>query len=209
MAEKMSPDTASNAPLSARPKLEVAIGAEIRRQRKRQDSTMAELADAAGLSQGMLSKIETGQTSPSLATLSAVADALGVPISSFFSATELSRDVSFVPAGQGIGIDRRGTRAGHVYQLLGHSVRGDLTMEPYLITLHKGSETYDEFRHDGIEFIHMISGRVRYRHGEQIYDLKPGDSLFFDALSAHGPSSLIDLPAVYLSVIAHIRKTDT
>ena len=43
-----------------RPKLETAIGAEIRRQRKRQDMTMAMLSDAAGLSQGMLSKIENG-----------------------------------------------------------------------------------------------------------------------------------------------------
>ena len=47
--------------------LEARIGAEIRRQRKRRDMTVASLADAAGLSQGMLSEIETGQTSASLA----------------------------------------------------------------------------------------------------------------------------------------------
>ena len=79
-------------------KLEAAIGAEIRRLRKRQDMTMAALAESAGLSQGMLSKIETGQTSPSLATLSALADALAVPISAFFGTLEQSRDVSYVPA---------------------------------------------------------------------------------------------------------------
>ena len=206
MSNEYPSNTNSTAKISNRPKLEAAIGSEIRRQRKRQDSTMAELAEAAGLSQGMLSKIETGQTSPSLGTLAALADALGVPISTFFSATETSRDVSYVPAGQGIGIDRRGTRAGHLYQLLGHSVRGVLAMEPYLITLDEDSETYEEFRHDGLEFIHMISGSVRYRHGERSYDLKPGDSLFFDALAPHGPTALLELPAVYLSVIAHNRK---
>ncbi len=182
-------------------KLEAAIGGEVRRQRKRQDMTMAMLADAAGLSQGMLSKIETGQTSPSLATLASLAEALAAPISSFFSAGERSRDVSYVPAGDGIRIDRRGTRAGHLYQLLGHSVRGDVAVEPYLITLDEAAETYDEFSHDGMEFIHMLAGKVVYRHGDKQFTLSPGDSLLFDARSPHGPSDLLELPAVYLSVI--------
>merc|ERR1711998_552657 len=72
--------------------LAAKIGAEVRRQRKHQDMTTAMLADAAGLSQGMLSKIETGHTSPSLSTLSSLADALAVPVSSFFSASEKSRE---------------------------------------------------------------------------------------------------------------------
>ncbi len=201
-SQENAPDTHSP------PKLEAAIGAEIRRQRKRQDMTMAMLADAAGLSQGMLSKIETGQTSPSLATLASVADALAVPLSSFFSATEQSRDVSYVPAGEGIAIDRRGTRAGHSYHLLGHSVRGALEMEPYLIKLDEGSEPYDEFRHEGMEFIHMLSGRVNYRHGDRLYTLNPGDSLFFDSMSPHGPSELLELPAIYLSIIAARNRAD-
>lgn len=189
-------------------KLEAAIGAEVRRLRKRQDMTMAALADTAGLSQGMLSKIETGQTSASLATLSALADALAVPISAFFSTLEQSRDVSYVPAGQGLGIDRRGTRAGHLYHLLGHSLRGDLAIEPYMITLDRGSEPYEEFRHAGMEFIHMLSGRVVYRHGERLFPLGPGDSLFFDALAPHGPSKLLELPATYLSVICYGRQRE-
>lgn len=189
-------------------KLEAAIGAEIRRLRKRQDMTMAALAESAGLSQGMLSKIETGQTSPSLATLSALADALAVPISAFFGTLEQSRDVSYVPAGQGLGIDRRGTRAGHLYHLLGHSLRGDLAVEPYMITLDRESEPYEEFRHAGMEFIHMLSGRVIYRHGEHLFPLGPGDSLFFDALAPHGPSKLLELPATYLSVICYGRQRE-
>lgn len=189
-------------------KLEAAIGAEIRRQRKRQDMTMAMLAEAAGLSQGMLSKIETGQISASLTTLSNLAEALAVPLSSFFSAQERSRDVSYVPAGQGIGIDRRGTRAGHHYRLLGHSVRGPLSVEPYLITLDAGSEPYDEFRHEGMEFIHMLSGRLVYRHGDRLFTLNPGDSLFFDALSPHGPSDLLELPATYLSIISSAGQAE-
>ena len=182
--------------------LAAKIGAEVRQQRKNQDMTTAMLADSAGLSQGMLSKIETGQTSPSLATLSSLAEALAVPLSSFFSASEKSRDVSYVPAGEGIQIDRRGSRAHHIYQLLGHAVRGPLVMEPYLITLDRTSKTFDEFSHAGLEFIYMLQGRVDYRHAGSIFTLSPGDSLYFDALSPHGPAALLELPAVYLSIIA-------
>jgi transcriptional regulator with XRE-family HTH domain len=182
--------------------LAAKIGAEVRQQRKNQDMTTAMLADSAGLSQGMLSKIETGQTSPSLATLSSLAEALAVPLSSFFSASEKSRDVSYVPAGEGIQIDRRGSRAHHIYQLLGHTVRGPLVMEPYLITLDSTSKTFDEFSHAGLEFIYMLQGRVDYRHAGSIFTLSPGDSLYFDALSPHGPAALLELPAVYLSIIA-------
>lgn len=182
--------------------LAAKIGAEVRQQRKNQDMTTAMLADSAGLSQGMLSKIETGQTSPSLATLSSLAEALAVPLSSFFSASEKSRDVSYVPAGEGIQIDRRGSRAHHIYQLLGHAVRGPLVMEPYLITLDSTSKTFDEFSHAGLEFIYMLQGRVDYRHAGSIFTLSSGDSLYFDALSPHGPAALLELPAVYLSIIA-------
>ena len=107
-------------------RLEHYIGSEIRRLRKRHGLTVAEMAQQAGLSQGMLSKIENGQVAPSLSTLSALAEAMNVPISAFFTPFEQSRDVTYVPKGQGLDIDRRGTRAGHLYKLLGHGVRGEV-----------------------------------------------------------------------------------
>src|SRR4051794_2054013 len=52
--------------------LERAIGHEVREFRRKLDMTVAELAKLASLSAGMLSKIENGMTSPSLATLRAL-----------------------------------------------------------------------------------------------------------------------------------------
>ena len=85
----------------------------------------------------MLSKIENGLTSPSLNTLQTLSAALGVPVTAFFRRYEERRDAVFVRAGQGLVIERRGTRAGHQYQLLGHTggVTGRVIVEPYLITL--------------------------------------------------------------------------
>src|SRR5262249_37630519 len=95
--------------------LEVAIGHEVREFRKKLDMTVAELAKVAKLSAGMLSKIENGMTSPSLATLQALSRALHVPVTAFFRRFEEEHDATFVKAGQGLAIERRGTRAGHQY----------------------------------------------------------------------------------------------
>ncbi|MCU4652764.1 XRE family transcriptional regulator [Roseibacterium sp. SDUM158016] len=181
--------------------LETAIGRKVRALRQGLDVTLADLARSAELSVGMLSKIENGQTSPSLSTLKALAQALNVPISMFFQDFEERSDCSFVPAGQGVRIDRRGTKAGHVYELLGHSLRSATKIEPFLITIDEGGAPHATFQHPGHEFIYMLSGRIVYRHGDRRYPLGPGDALFFDALAPHGPEEMPDLPARYLSII--------
>ncbi len=167
--------------------LEVAIGREVREFRRKLDMTVAELARLAGMSAGMLSKIENGMTSPSLDTLKSLSTALHVPVTAFFRRYEEERDATYVKAGQGLNIERRGTRAGHQYQLLGHSLRRPLAVEPYLITLTADSDVFPLFQHEGIEFIYMLEGEVGYRHGNRTYVLTPGDSLFFDADVPHGP----------------------
>ncbi len=199
--------TGSTAPseLSARP-LEASLGFEVRRLRKAIDLTVAELGAAAGISAGMLSKIENGSISPSLGTLDALAKALNIPISRLFAETDERRDCSFVKADAGVRIERRGTKAGHLYDLLGHSLGGRVGVEPYLITLAEDAVPYTHFRHSGVEFIYMLSGKVRYRHGDRTYLMEPGDALFFDAAARHGPEDLIVVPMRYLSIIIYPRE---
>lgn len=186
-------------------RLEIAIGREVRAFRRQLDMTVAEVAKAAGLSPGMLSKIENGLTSPSLATLKALSDALNVPVTAFFRKYEEERDASFVKAGQGLVIERRGTRAGHQYQLLGHTVGKQVSVEPYLISLTEESEVFPLFQHPGVEFIYLLEGEVVYRHASRTFRLTPGDSLFFDADAPHGPEELVTLPIRLLSVIIEPR----
>jgi transcriptional regulator with XRE-family HTH domain len=199
--------TGSSAPKDAAPTLEAEIGAEVRRLRKSFDLTVSELGAASGISTGMLSKIENGSISPSLSTLSSLAQALNVPISSLFRETGEQRDCSFVKSGTGVRIERRGTKAGHMYDLLGHSLAGEVTVEPYLITLKADAEPYIDFRHAGVEFIYMLSGKVRYRHADRSYLLEPGDALFFDAAGRHGPEELVKAPMTYLSIIIYPRRS--
>lgn len=198
--------TGSGAPAAGERTLEQALGLQVRALRRGLDLTVSDLAGAASISIGMLSKIENGLISPSLATLQGIATALNVPISALFASFEEKRDCSYVPAGQGVHIERRGTKVGHQYELLGHALGGEVAVEPYLITLSEEAVPYTGFRHAGVEFIHMISGEVVYRHGDRTYHLRPGDSLLFDSGANHGPEELLVRPMSYLSIIIYPKQ---
>jgi transcriptional regulator with XRE-family HTH domain len=197
--------TGSSAPQVAERSLERALGIQIRQFRRQNDLSVADLASAAGISNGMLSKIENGGISASLSTLQSIASALNVSLSSLFASFEERQDCSYVPAGQGLTIERRGTKAGHVYQLLGHALRGDVVVEPYMIVLRENAVPHTSFRHAGVEFIHMIDGEIVYRHGSERYTLKDGDSLLFDSGALHGPETLVSPTSRYLSIIIYPR----
>ena len=170
------------------------------------DLTVAELGAAANLSTGMLSKIENGAISPSLATLKALAKALNVSIGHFFRESEEQPGCSFVKAETGVRISRRGTKAGYLYNLLvSHSLGKEAAIEPYLITLGDDAVAYPNFHHSGHEFIYMLSGAVKYRHGDRVYLLEKGDALFFDASARHGPEDFVKAPIRYLSIIVDPR----
>ena len=188
--------------------LEVAIGREVRALRRRQRMTGAELAAATGLSVGMLSKIENGLTSPSLTTISTLAHALRVPLVQLFSGYEESRGCMHVKAGDGVQIEREGTRAGHQYHLLGHigSNASGVVVEPYLIVLDSESDRFPTFQHEGIEMLYMLEGHMEYRHGDRLYLMEPGDSLLFDADAPHGPEEPLELPTRYLSIITYPQQ---
>ncbi len=181
--------------------LELAIGRQVKAYRNKQGMTVADLARQSGLSPGMLSKVENGLTSPSLATLNGIANALNVPVTALFRLYEETREATFVAAGMGLNIERQGTRAGHQYQLLGHSSRQSPMVEPYLVTLSEESDVFPLFQHDGVEFIHMLEGEVIYRHASKTYHLVAGDSLYFDSEAPHGPEELLRLPIRMLAVI--------
>jgi len=209
-SQQVSPETdlktGSLAPIEATPmSVEVRIGETVRSLRKSLGLTVAGLASTTGISTGMLSKIENGSISASLATLQALAQSLNVPIAQLFAEEEERRDCSFVKHGTGVRIERRGTKAGHLYDLLGHSLAGDVSVEPFLITLRKDAVPYANFRHAGVEFIYMLSGKVEYRHADRVYLLEPGDALFFDAAARHGPETLVEAPMQYLSIIIYPR----
>lgn len=185
--------------------LAIAVGKEIKNLRLSLSMAANQLAEAAGLSNGMLSKIERGSTTPSFATLVAISSALKVPVARLFASHEQRADYSLVRAGKGISVQRRGSKTGLDYELLGHLLSGEKYVEPYLVTLSSDSSTSPGFQHTGIEFMYVLQGSMAYRYADAVVELRPGDTMVFDANSIHGHERLIDAPVKYLSVVFNLR----
>lgn len=183
-------------------KLEQYLGMQIRRQRQAQELKIADVARIAGISQGMLSKIENAQVSTSLDTLSRLCDALGMPMSKLFSQfDQQDSGALLVESGAGMEVVRRGTEKGHTYHLLNHTRGPNKTFEAYMVSMGDASEEFPTFAHPGTEFLHLLEGELVYRHGNQLYPMKAGDSLTFDGEVPHGPEKLVQVPIRLLSIM--------
>jgi transcriptional regulator with XRE-family HTH domain len=183
--------------------IESVIGWRVRSRAREVGLSSAELAKKVGLSRAMISKIENAQVSPSLATLSRLAEVLEVPITSLFQGLDEERDALYTKSGGGPELGRPGTRSGHRYQLLG-SMRGPAKrMEPMLVTLTSESEVFPLYQHPGTEFLHMLEGEMEYGYAGASYLMKVGDSLQFDGEVPHGPVRLTMLPVRFISVTAY------
>ncbi|MCP3934662.1 MAG: XRE family transcriptional regulator [Actinomycetia bacterium] len=176
------------------------VGERVREFRAGLGMTMERFAEAANLSIGMLSKIEHGQTSPSLATLTNLANAAGVPFTAFFRGLDEEHDAVVVRAGQGLEIAHEGDSSGRRYEDLG-ALRGpNRTIEPVLVTIAEPDEVFPLFQHSGVEMIHIIGGAVEYGYGAKRYTLNPGDTMQFKGEVAHGPTAVLELPVQFLSL---------
>ena len=186
------------------PSLEASVGLAIRELRLRDGLTLAQVSDRAGLSSGMLSKIENGQTAAGTDTLARIARALGVSMGVLFSKYDATgTSAQHVKKGQGMEVVRRGTRSGHTYHLLAYDQGPAKLFEPFLITMDDDSQRYPTFQHPGTEFLYMLEGRLEYRCAQQIYRLEPGDSLSFPGNVPHGPERLMKFPIKFLSIIIY------
>jgi transcriptional regulator with XRE-family HTH domain len=193
-------------PQQSRSAVATSIGGVARRIREEIDLTLADVARSAGISSGMLSRLETGRVSPSLETIVALAEALGVrPALLLQEIGDDEGDAQHVPDGGGLEVVRRGTKRGHTYHLLAAQRGPDKLFEPFLVTLTDKSEIFPGFQHAGTEFIYILSGEIRYRHGKSSHLLKVGDSLSFRGDIAHGPERLIKVPIRMLSIIIYGR----
>ena len=191
------------------PSLEESVGAAIRQLRLRDGLTIAQIAEQAGLSRGMLSKIETGSTMAGMDTLARIARALGVSMSMLFSKYDATAATAqHVKSGAGMEVVRRGTKDGHTYHLLAYDQGPVKLFEPFLITIDDDSQRYPTFQHPGTEFLYMLEGVIEYRCGQQTYVLKPGDSLSFQGDVPHGPENLTQCPIKFLSIIIYPRSPE-
>jgi transcriptional regulator with XRE-family HTH domain/mannose-6-phosphate isomerase-like protein (cupin superfamily) len=185
-------------------RLETALGQVVREFRKRAGLGTSELARLAKLSSGMVSKIENGAISPSLASIRALSRALQVPVTSLFREFDEVVDATFVRAGEGTLVHRSGPRIEHEYRVLGQTSAKGIAVEPYLMTYTEKSQVLPFLRRAGTQFIYVLEGELRYRHGTRTYVMAEGDALLFQADVPHGPEALLRTPVRYISVLSFL-----
>ncbi len=161
--------------------ISVNVGGRLRELRTERGLSIRELARKSSLSANALSMIERGKTSPSVSTLYKLADALGIPITSFFGGEEKRDSVVFVKADERTRIPfQRGIWEG----LGGENFIG--RVEPFVLTLESGATSGPyTMVHTGHEFVICLRGELEYQVEDKYYNLEAGDSLMFSARLRH------------------------
>lgn len=184
--------------------LEKCVGEAVRELRQRRRLTIAQVAEQAAISDGMLSKIENGQISAGMDTLSRVARALGSTMAMLFRTYDVPAGAAhLVKQGQGMPFLRHGKRPGHSFQLLSYDQGPDKQFDCFLVTIEQPSESLPTSQHPGVEVIHMLEGSFEYRSGQSIYLLEPGDTLTLQGEVLHGPERLVSLPIRFVCTIVY------
>jgi transcriptional regulator with XRE-family HTH domain len=177
----------------------MSLGGRMRTVRLRQGRTLQQVAEACGFTRSLLSKIENGRTSPPVATLMRIAAALSVKASALLDGDPATGAV-VERASAAARREMVRTESGYRYFPFAAG-RVDKLMQPFLFVARRGEMRRHRLSHAGEEFIHVLSGRMRYRVGEAEYELGKGDALYFDAAQPHALEPLT-AEVVYLGVFA-------
>ena len=160
---------------------EVLVGRRLKEIRTGRGLSMRALADRSGLNINTLSLIENGKTSPSVSTLEQLANALGVPLSTFFEQEILEKNVVYTPA-PGVSLDPASESQ---MKNLAENLEGN-SIQPFLVTLKPGMGSGDrQVVHTGFEFVYCLEGEVHYNIDGEEFDVQSGDSLVFEAHLPH------------------------
>jgi DNA-binding transcriptional MerR regulator/mannose-6-phosphate isomerase-like protein (cupin superfamily) len=154
-----------------------AIGSHLRRLRAKRKLSLAQVAQAVGISVGFLSALERSQMSGSVGTLRKLARFYKTNILDFFDATGVSsrrvqpEQRKVLEAGPGVRME-----------LLAW---GNTVMEPHLFRVAPEAGSGDSYTHEGEEFLYVLQGELVITLEKEQYRLKAGDSFYFESATPH------------------------
>lgn len=169
------------------------IGRRIAAYRAQRGMRASDLARSVGVSPSLVSQIERGQSRPSVSTLFAVAETLGLPVDAFFreqpdqpSHTERQPaqtpiDPYVVRRAERVVIDIEG---GVRWERLTPTTLRDVEFLE-LVYEPGGQSSSTLYRHPGTEMIVILSGRLDIYLGFDCYHLAAGDSMNFSSALPH------------------------
>jgi len=172
------------------------IGAELRRVRVARKLSLRSVASAVNVSASLLSQVETGKTQPSVSTLYALVNHLGISLDGLMKGQvqgeSAALDASAYEDGHHGIVQRRAENPiiemenGVVWERLADGGRDDA--DPLMVTYEPGSSSSVEgkmMRHDALEYGVIIEGTLTLKIEGDSHELMPGDSFSFDANQLH------------------------
>lgn len=170
------------------------IGAKLKELRILKGLTQEELADRAELSKGFISQLERDLTSPSIATLMDILQCLGTSIGEFFNETPEEQIVF----GKTDYFEKHDQELKNEIKWIIPNAQKNM-MEPILLILEPGGETYPDNPHEGEEFGYVLQGNISIHIGSKTYKAKKGESFYFVSDKKHYLSSKAGAVLIWVS----------
>jgi|WetSurMetagenome_2_1015567.scaffolds.fasta_scaffold752693_1 transcriptional regulator with XRE-family HTH domain len=158
------------------------FGDSIRRLRQSHHMSLGDLAEKVNTSRSFLSQLEQGKTLPSLLTLKSIANAFGVTVGSLVDEPQTDKS-PVVRSDERPKVDH--LQSGMIIETLTFR---DIhkTLQPLLVKMEPGANSgYEGYTHKGQEFGHVVHGQLLVELDGQKYELKAGDSIYFDSSRPH------------------------
>ena len=153
------------------------VGPRLRKLRLDRGESLSTVARAVGVSIGFLSNLERSQVSASIGVMRKLAQYYGLNILDFFSADDATHPLvhpeerRILEGGEGVQME-----------LLAW---GKIMMEPHLFRVAPGAGSGESYTHVGEEFLYVTSGRLLILLGDQEFQLRTGDSFYFESKTPH------------------------
>jgi transcriptional regulator with XRE-family HTH domain len=158
----------------------VALGGTIRSTRKLKGLRLRQIADQVGCSESLLSKIENGHVSPSLAVLGKIARTLQLAVADLFFPIDLRQAVSRTGMRQTVTLHGAGSSVERLVPVDGaHLLEGNLHI------LAPGAGSRGTLSHEGEEVGYVVAGQFELTLGHEIITLEAGDSFNFRSVIEH------------------------
>lgn len=175
------------------------IGKRIKNLRQAKGFKLMELSDAAGVSKGLLSKIENGRTVPSLPVLLSIIRALEMLPEDFFQNLQYEPPRRYIhkSAQDLIPIQKEEEAIGFNYQFIVEQAFEKFTIEAVILEILPNARR-EKVSVDAYEFKYVLEGEIEYQIEEEFIPLKTGDTLLYDGRIPHVPHNRTDRPAKML-----------